>query len=273
MSVVACLPPIGLAELDDVAARQVRRDRKYVLALDGLDRVLSLLPHGTRVLEIEGERTFGYSSLYLDTPALETYHAAGLKRRRRAKVRLRRYEATGAEFLEVKLAGPRGMTVKHRRPHNGELPLSADSLAFVDGILAPAHVRLATRALRPVLATRYARTTLCLPGDDGPARATLDLHLTCRTPGGEGWGRDGFGWGTGGASTTAGEVLDLGGLVVVETKGGVRSTELDRILWRLGHRPCRFSKYGVGLAALTPGLPPEKWFRALDHHVPAALAA
>ncbi|HZK05297.1 MAG TPA: VTC domain-containing protein [Actinomycetaceae bacterium] len=245
------LPAVLLAELDAVAACQLRRDRKYLLAAAELPHLIERLPEGTRVLQIGAERCFEYSSCYLDTPALDSYHAAGLKRRRRAKVRLRRYETTGGEFLEVKIAGPRRMTVKHRRPHNGAMPLSADALEFVDEVLGAARVDLQTRALRPALSTSYVRVTLCLPGEDGPYRTTIDTSLTCALP--------------------EGEESDFGGLAVVETKGGVRPTELDRLFWHLGHRPCRFSKFGVGLAALSPGLSPEKWFRALDHDVPAAL--
>lgn len=50
-------------------------------------------------------------------------------------------------------------------------------------------------------------------------------------------------------------------------------TELDRLLWRRGHRPVCLSKYGAGLAALTPDLPDEKWHRVLTRHIPQVLGA
>lgn len=234
MTWIDALPAIDLASLNDVAARQSRIDRKYILTLDGLAELGTLLD-GCSVLEIDGQRSGGYSSLYLDTPDLLAYHLSGLERRRRFKVRIRTYASTGEEFLEVKTRDGRGMTHKVRQLHDGSVPLSASAQQFVDTRLSSQSITL-TGPLEPVLTTSYDRTTLYLPSDG--ARATLDLGVRF---------------------ATASDDVSLTGLAIVETKGGTRPTGFDRLLGALGHRETRMSKYGVGMAALHPELHPEKW--------------
>jgi hypothetical protein len=41
---------------------------------------------------------------------------------------------------------------------------------------------------------------------------------------------------------------------------------MDRLLWSLGHRPDRISKYATGLAAMHAHLPQNKWRPVLKRH-------
>ena len=66
---------------------------------------------------MDGRRTFGYESVYFDTPELSTYRAHLQRRRQRFKARTRTYTDTGLCMFEVKLTGARGETVKQRVPH------------------------------------------------------------------------------------------------------------------------------------------------------------
>src|SRR5690606_23837111 len=63
--------------------------------------------------------------------------------------------------------------------------------------------------------------------------------------------------------------LSLSALAVVETKAGSAASEVDRLLWRAGHRPARISKYATALAALPPDLPATPWRRTLRRHFAA----
>ncbi|GAA2436540.1 polyphosphate polymerase domain-containing protein [Streptomyces macrosporus] len=239
------LPPIGLDELVARASLQTRVDRKYVLPIDTVDTLLDRLPPNTRVLEIDGSRTFAYRSLYFDTPELTSYLLAAHRRRRRFKVRTRVYEESAECRLEVKVRGNRGSTVKERLPYD---PRDWDTLApgrhFVDAILAEHRVAGGHRlTLVPTLTTRYRRTTLYLP--DTGSRVTIDTDLT--------W-EDGD------------HRLRLPGTAVVETKTGSTASHVDRLLWRGRHRPGRISKYATGLAALRPHLPDGPWRRTLRRH-------
>lgn len=221
-----------------------RVDRKYVLPRAELPAVLGHLNEQTRVLEIDGERRFGYHSVYFDTPDLLSFRMAAHPRRRRFKVRTRRYTDVGTAFLEIKTRGARGATVKERT----EYPSSAADLltrgARTDVASALAAVGVEpgrVTELGPILATRYRRATLLAA--DAVARATVDTDLE---------------W-----IEADGRALRLPHLAIVETKSGSAASDVDRLLWRLGHRPTSVSKYATGLAALRPELPRNRWARLL----------
>ncbi|GAA4807952.1 polyphosphate polymerase domain-containing protein [Nocardioides caeni] len=245
------LAPIGLEELVERAALLARVDRKYVLPVATARQVIALAPATTRVLEIDGRRSFGYRSTYLDTPSLDSFLTAGRGQRRRWKVRTRSYLDTGGSWLEVKTRAPRDHNLKQRIEHpDAELVggLTAAGEEYVGSIIGAG---LAAQ-LRPVLATGYLRSTLLLPESD--SRVTIDVDL---------------GW----TALPHGRDLDRPGLAIVETKTGSTPSAVDRLLWRLGHRPSRISKYGVGMAALHPSLPRLKWHHTLDRQLSVPRAA
>ncbi len=236
--------PIGLAELEQSAALLTRVDRKYVVPLDTLVPLLTGLANSARVLEIDGARGFDYSSLYFDTAERVSYLLAARNRRHRFKVRRRTYLATGTSYLEVKFRGPRSTTIKERVP-DADGPEHAAPVRcgeFVDGALLRSGVDGVTgRDLRPVLRTGYRRCTLYLP--EGNSRVTVDTGLTWSLP--------------------QGPELELPGLAIVETKSPAAASAADRLLWALGHRPARISKYCTGLAAFDADLPSNKWHPVL----------
>ena len=238
------LSAVTLAELNDRAELLTRTDRKYVIAAQDLDAVVTCVL-GLRVLEIDGRRSSRYESTYLDTVGLDSWSAAAHPRRRRWKVRTRVYADTGERWLEVKTRGLRGTTVKERLPHDAP-DVSGPAAAWVRDRLGAAHVHdVDTAGLVATLHTSYRRTTLLLPGDAG--RATVDRDLR---------------WVSGHGTAEVHDVL------VVETKSGTPGPgPLDRRLWELGHRPVRISKYGTGLALLTPDLPRNRWHRVTSRHL------
>lgn len=237
------LPAIGLEDLLDEAALQVRTDRKYLLPEADLVDLLADL-HGARVLEIAGRREFGYRSTYFDTPDLLAHAGAAHRRRRRFKVRTRTYTDSGETWLEVKTRGRRGVTIKERVPHVcGDDRLGRDGTGHVRCALADAEIRgVDIAALEPVLRTSYRRTTLLLA--DG-ARATIDTELAWQLPDG--------------SDHRAGPVA----VIEVKSPPGARSSELDRLLAVRGVRPARISKYATGLALMVPTVPRNRWHRVL----------
>lgn len=249
------LPGIGLDELVAEAAMLTRVDRKYAMAESDAAAVLSELPEQTRVLTMQGRRAFAYESFYFDTPDLLSFRMAALGRRRRFKLRTRSYVDTEDAFLELKTKGARSATVKERIEYGYDdregltdegREYAAEGLGSL-GIHDPGGLEL-----HPTLATRYYRTTLLAP--DGGGRATIDTDIS---------------W-----ELTDGETLRVPGLVIIETKSGLRTGDLDRLLWRHGIRPSTISKYGTGLAALRPDLPSNKWARVLRRRFhPSAIAA
>ena len=238
---VDALPSISLTELEGVAPLLTRKDRKYLVPMSVARLLVSQT--GLRVLEIDGRRTFRYESVYFDTPDRISYLAAAHKRRRRFKVRTRSYLDSGLCSLEVKTRERRGLTEKHRLPYTvaqrGELDSAA--LQFIDGFdaIAPHSGRL-----EPALTTRYERTTLL--EISSMSRITIDTSLQCETP--------------------AGSSVSQSKMAVIETKTAGPPSATDHFLWSLHERPVQISKYCTGLAALTPGLPANKWNRVLRQH-------
>ncbi|WP_305787528.1 polyphosphate polymerase domain-containing protein [Symbioplanes lichenis] len=243
------MPAIGLAELIELAELQTRVDRKYAVPRATVGVLLDHLAGAARVLEIDGLRSFRYHSVYFDTDDLTSYRLAAYQRRRRFKIRTRTYLDSASCWLEVKTEGARGGTVKERRPYRTDHHATvAPGRSFVDDRLKPLAIPGHTElTFAPTLVTRYRRTTLCLPATG--SRVTVDVDLA---------------WESGGRR------LGTPHLAVIETKTGSVPSPADRLLWALGHRPVRISKYATGLAALRPDLPCTPWRRTLRRHFTAA---
>ena len=238
----AGLAPISLPEVLAAAELQSRVDRKYLVSPTELTELLDASDR-LQVLEIDGLRDFRYESVYFDTPDLMAYHLAATRRRHRFKVRTRTYVDSGDCVLEVKTPGGRGQTVKERMPYRLEdrEQLDAPATAFVAERIGPAYD---VAALSPVLRTDYTRLTLV----DAAAgtRVTCDAGLVCATP--------------------DGRAASMEHQVLVEVKSIGSATAVDRVLWSMACRPVSISKYCVGLAAVHPDLPANRWNRTLRRH-------
>ena len=236
------LVPIGLNDLDAVAALQTRVDRKYLLSAEELDRVMEGLSPAVVILDINGRRSFNYESTYFDTPDHASYLGAALRRPQRFKVRTRWYIDSNLCRLEVKLRDRRGRTVKHRIDHElaERRTLTPTSIEFLQQF---AQVAPFAPSLAPSLTTRYRRVTLMLDA----TRMTIDRDLVCTSS-------------EGGSAT-------FGASVIVETKSGLNPSEFDRLLWSMRIRPKSLSKFGVGCAVLDPTLPSNKWRRTAREYV------
>ena len=235
---------ITLDDMNAEARMMTRVDRKYLLHTDELRAFLDEVPADTRVLEINGKRQQRYVTTYFDTPDLLSYRMTAQTRRHRFKVRQRTYVDSNLGFCEVKTRGPRGVTVKHRVPiapayaHSGRL--APEALDFLDAELNPQLVG----QLSPSVHNTYLRATL---RPSGVGRATIDTALTWR-------------------SERSNQRLENCDVVFIETKSGARPSPLDKILWGLGHRPTRVSKFGTGMATMHPELPSNKWNRVINNY-------
>jgi hypothetical protein len=249
----ALVNPIGLDELIALAELQTRVDRKYFVPAAAFRRLIGELSGELHVLEIDGRRTFGYDSVYFDTPQLSTYRAHLQRRRHRFKARTRTYTDTGLCMFEVKLTGARGETVKRRIPHPvaQRAQLTNQALAHLADELNRAYDQRLPAGLRPTLYTAYRRTTFVTR--TGEARLTCDVGLVC------GDGRH--------------EVRDSGTHVLVESKSSGAGSAPDRVLRDLGVRPVSVSKYCVAVAALHPELPSNPWRQTLRRYFGPPAAA
>jgi VTC domain-containing protein len=243
----AAVAPIGLAELNALAELQTRVDRKYFVPADVFREMIAGLADELQVLDIDGRRSFGYESVYFDTPHLDNYRAHLQRRRQRFKARTRTYTDSGLTMFEVKLAGARGETVKERVPYPAEhrSELTESALAHLGATLSAAYHQDTPAGMQPTLVTTYRRTTFV--ARTGEARLTCDVGLVCQD------GRN--------------EVRDTGTHVLVESKsGGHGGSAADRLLRELGVRPVSVSKYAIGVAALHPEVPSNPWHQTLRRY-------
>ncbi|RPE42132.1 VTC domain-containing protein [Streptomyces sp. Ag109_O5-1] len=225
-----------LAEVDAAAALQHRVDRKYLVPLDRARHLVTRLADSHHVLDLgTGRRTTSYLSTYFDTPELSAWRAHVQQRRRRWKVRTRLYAEDGLCRVEVKTKDGRGATVKHalQVPAAEYGELSGPAAEFVESVLEQAAVPVTAKELSAAVEVRYVRAALADLGHG--SRVTLDGTLGCRLD-----------------DRTA--TLDPGH-VLIETKGVARPAPADRLLLGMGVRPVSLSKYVIGQALLTPGLP------------------
>jgi hypothetical protein len=223
--------PVPLEVLDAAVPMRVRTDRKYLVELPTLERLLGRLSGTHTVLDMDGRRVFAYDSVYFDTPSLLTARAHVQGRRRRFKARSRLYVDSGICRFEVKVKGARGETVKHRLPYDpvDHGRLTPGARAFLGEHLD--HVP----DLAPVLRTAYRRSTLAGPQE----RVTVDLDVSF------GSARLRPGW------------------AIVETKSPRGAGVADAALRELGARPHALSKYLIGSGLTLMETPPNDLRRIL----------
>lgn len=212
--------PISLQEMKAVRLMN-RIDTKFVTTLPLLLRLLEEAQSEYLVQEADGLRAMPYYTRYYDTPECRMYleHLHG--RLKREKIRIRRYESSGAAFLEVKAKDNRGRTNKERVPCEGLG--EAARAAFV---AAHSHYRL--EALSPRVENRFTRITLV--NRRLTERLTVDVELRFR-------------------NLLSGRLCALDRLAVIELKrdGRTRSPAAE-LLRRLHIHPAGFSKYCMGMA-------------------------
>src|SRR5699024_502708 len=152
-----------------------RIDRKYLVPRSVVEQLLTDFSGRLLALQIDGQRSFGYRSVYFDTPDLLSYHQHLQGRLRRFKVRTRTYLQTGLCRLEVKTKSPRRETVKKSKRHTADdaASLTEQARHFIAQRLD--EDRVADR-LNPALETWYERATLL----DVPSgsRVTCDTHIS-----------------------------------------------------------------------------------------------
>jgi hypothetical protein len=239
---------VSLQEVEERAALQMRVDRKYIVDLETLERLLSNLGDDYRALEVDGERLQQYDSVYFDTPDLAGYKAHLQGRRKRFKCRTRMYGKSVC-FFDLKLKGRRGETVKSRLPlstlEHGSL--TSRATAFLKRGLLREYGHAAPAGLVPSLQTSFKRLTLI--HSHKAERLTLDFGITFSRIG-------------------SGEHYRIRpGHVLIETKSGSQLGTVDRFLLALGARPLTMcSKYALGIALANAALPTNPYRPLLRRH-------
>ena len=222
---------ISLKALNEKAEMLSRIDNKYVLDQWSLERLLPDLLEHFDILEIEKRRAFTYDTRYFDDAKRSAYYEHHQGLRKGFKVRVRRYADADLSYLEVKVKGLRGMTVKHRLPYTLESgqDLCNKALSFAHETYSKHYGKPFRYVLRPALDVRYQRATLV--AKSGGERMTIDARLQFRNES---------------------KFLNATSSVfIAETKSAHGRGFADKCLRRVHARPTKkCSKYCIGMAAL-----------------------
>lgn len=222
---------IPLSALDTRAELLDRLDRKYVVDSELLTSVLEQLQSAFSILDIDGKRSFHYENCYFDNASLDCYWKHQQGRRLRFKVRTRHYVDSNACFVEIKLKGARGKTIKRRLPYDVDSFSELDTRArhFIQQTLQEIYGHVLDFELSPSLRVSFQRITLA--ANTGHERITIDRCLQF--------------------SHDNQLYLLNPDLAIIETKSAGQQGTADRILRGLHQHPTSAcSKYCIGLALL-----------------------
>ena len=225
---------VGLETLVENAALMHRVDRKYIAPLQVVRDLIDAVGDTHRVLRINGRRYTTYRTTYFDTEEFASARAHIQGRRRRWKVRSRLYVEDDLSRVEVKTKDNRGNTIKVMGTSHPDLygTLVGDDRDFVATHLSDFSDANVTD-LVPAAEVRYTRATLT--DLSAGTRVTIDLGLSMHLSTGGVWLDEQF--------------------AMVETKGPLALSRVDKTLLELGVRPRCFSKYVAGASMVTPGIP------------------
>ena len=223
--------PISLEELNSKAEMMSRIDNKYVVDRWTLERILPALLEEFDILEIDDRRAFTYDTRYFDDPDCSAYYEHHQGLRKGFKVRVRRYSDAGLCFLEVKVKGKRGMTVKNRQSYDpadlGEL--TPEAFDYAKGVYTGHYDKAFDYDLRPALDIEYQRITLV--AKEGGERMIIDGKLSFRNE--------------------KKRLEAPNDVFIVETKSALGRGYADKVLRAVHARPTKkCSKYCIGMAAL-----------------------
>jgi hypothetical protein len=238
---------ISLTELDERAALQRRVDQKYLVPRALFQTLVSKLDSAYEVLEIDGDRAFGYESVYFDTPDLLCFRQHVEDREPRFKTRSRLYESADSCVFEVKVKQEGGTMDKRHLDRAPEQHgrLDDEACQFLDEVLAENDFEPVSERLEPRLTTRFTRRTFA--AREGAERVTCDRYVELRRAEG------------------SAAFLDPDH-ILIESKSEGGTGDWDDALQAEGIEPISFSKYRVGhslLGAQDPEEPLPPWAREL----------
>ncbi len=219
--------PITLEEMSDIRLMN-RIDTKFVTTLPALRLLLSMAQEEYRIQEINGDRNLPYHTVYYDTPERSLFYMHQTGHVNRQKVRIREYESSNLQFLEVKTKNNHGRTKKKRiRIYTDDLVTTDIHEEEKEKFLSQ-RVNFNTSRLEPAMDNHFSRITLVNNAKTERLTIDTDMHFHNLRSGND-WHEE--------------------SLVVIELKrDGLCPSPVLLILNRLRVFPHGFSKYCMGAA-------------------------
>ncbi len=166
--------PISLEEMGDIKLMN-RIDTKFVTTVPQLYLLLAMARQDYRVQEVNGCRNLPYHTVYYDTPYYDMFYKHQTGHTNRQKVRVREYESSNLQFLEVKTKNNHGRTKKKRiRIYSSDLVHTdihdTEKVSFLEQQLQYDPLQLL-----PVMDNHFNRITLV--NNSKTERLTIDTDM------------------------------------------------------------------------------------------------
>jgi len=220
---------ISLAEMDSVRLMN-RVDTKFLIEDSQLPELMEKALKQYRIVEVDGNRTIPYSTIYFDTVDTEMYLMHHNGKLNRIKVRMRSYIDSGISFLEIKTKTNKGRTSKKRivitNDQFSSMQLDEKEQLFIKNF--------SDQSLKPQLQNSFQRITLV--DKNLTERITLDTHLAFK-------------------NLSDGACKSVEKLVIIEMKQeGACGSFFRDYLNELRINPESISKYCLGMVMVNPVL-------------------
>jgi hypothetical protein len=206
-----------------------RTDQKFCMHISQLPEILEAIRTDYSLLEMQSETVFKYNNLYFDTPDNQMFLNHHNGKLNRFKIRIRHYNQSDENFLEVKFKNNKGRTIKERTEReNFDSEFSPSELNFIEQSSPFSGIHLESK-----IKSSFNRITLS--NNDLTERITFDISPEFQNQENK---------------------ITLSNLVVVEIKQNKASDTalITRTLRAHKIRSQSFSKYCIGRSLLEENL-------------------
>lgn len=167
---------ISLEELNATMSLMERIEKKYMISLEDLGKLMKEFHNDYYILAIKGNSIFTYDNIYMDTDDFLFYHQHESGKKSRMKVRSREYVDSNIAFFECKQReGDVIRKLRYGLPVEESKILTNQSAAFYENICTSLNLDHAHAQLKPTIRTLYKRVTLCSKKND--ERITIDFDI------------------------------------------------------------------------------------------------
>lgn len=221
---------ISLEELNATMSLMERIEKKYMISLEDLGKLMQEFCDDYYILAIKGNSIFTYDNIYMDTDDFLFYHQHEQWKKSRMKVRSREYVDSNIAFFECKQR--EGDLIRKSRyglPVEESKVLTNQSAAFYQNICNSLNLDHAHAILKPTIRTLYKRVTLCSKKND--ERITIDFDVQVQDI-----MKDGT------------EKISLGPVAIIETKSSHKTSKSHTVIEKFGYKEAKgCSKYCLGI--------------------------
>ena len=230
--------PISLDQLNASMSLMERVEKKYLITLQDLWKIMKELKDSYFILSIKNNSIFVYDNTYMDTDDFIFFHQHEKNLKSRVKVRTRQYVDSNIAFFEFKQKD--GDLIRKSRfdmPVGESKEMTNNGRSFYQNMCTSLELPYTHANLKPKLRTLYKRITLCSKKNDERITIDFDVKLQDITEKGK-------------------ELISLWPVAIIETKSSHKKCQSHTIFSKLNSKPAKWcSKYCLGI--VYSGLVPE----------------